>query len=468
MKYVKTISRKSYLLPIYIIWKGLQIHIDEFLAESKDGFISYSAEINCRRKTSKQLTEKILTNLNYVKEYFEEVMHLAEGIQKKTKEFREIKVHSLSNEELWTKIKVVFDLLFQSGKTITQAREHAFDYVKETLKKEYPEEFINGLLIRLTSPTQKSLAVIEEEELIKKAIELNKEYNSIKFNELVDIHHRDWSWIPTDWAIGMPWSKTDVKNRLIKFAKEDPEKRLLGVGEDFLKKEREKEELFSQYIKSKELRKLIEMMEIEAFYRLHRRYVLSELLHCSQHLFEELAFRMKLETDLMYNLLPHEIVDFLLKGKQPDRSLVEERLKYFVLYGKDDNVSIHYGVKAAEMAQVLYSDIDETLEILKGSVGCQGKATGIARIIHSRDDFHKISDGEILVTHETTPDFMPILHKIKAIVTDEGGISCHAAVISREMNIPCVIGTNVATKVLKDGDLVEVDATKGIVKKVKE
>lgn len=466
MKYVKTISRKSYLLPIYTIWKGLQTNIDEFLAESKDGFISYNAEINCRKKISKQLTEKILANPNYIKEYFDEAMHLADETRKTAKELKEAEVNTLSNEELWGKIKSVLDLLFQSGKTITQAREHAFNYVKEILKKEYPEEFVNDLLMKLTSPTRKSLAIIEEEELLNKAIELSKEQNSAGFHELVENHYNNWSWIPTDWAIGTPWSRTDVKNRLIKFVKEKPEERLLGINEDFLKKEKEKEELFSKYIKSEELRKLIEMMEIEAFYRLHRRYVLSELLHFSQHLFEELAFRMKLETDLVYNLLPHEVENFLIKGEQPDGSLVQERLKYFVLHGKDNKVSIHYGDNATEIAQVLYSDIDETLKILKGSVACQGKVTGIARIIHSKEDFHKIGHGEILVTHETTPDFVPILHKIKAIVTDEGGISCHAAVISREMNIPCIVGTSHGTKIIKDGDKIEVNAIDGFVKKL--
>jgi len=67
----------------------------------------------------------------------------------------------------------------------------------------------------------------------------------------------------------------------------------------------------------------------------------------------------------------------------------------------------------------------------------------------------------------TNPNMMPLIRKAKAIITDEGGITCHAAIISRELNIPCIIGTKIATKVLKDGDRVEVDADKGIVRKLK-
>lgn len=75
--------------------------------------------------------------------------------------------------------------------------------------------------------------------------------------------------------------------------------------------------------------------------------------------------------------------------------------------------------------------------------------------------------GEILVTVMTSPDFMVAAKKAAAIVTDEGGITCHAAIVSREMKIPCIIGTKIATKVLKDGDIVEVDADKGVVRKIK-
>jgi pyruvate,water dikinase len=64
----------------------------------------------------------------------------------------------------------------------------------------------------------------------------------------------------------------------------------------------------------------------------------------------------------------------------------------------------------------------------------------------------------------TTPEYVPIMKMASAIVTDEGGISCHAAIVSRELKIPCVIGTKNATKVLKTGDEIEVDAEKGIVK----
>jgi phosphoenolpyruvate synthase/pyruvate phosphate dikinase len=66
--------------------------------------------------------------------------------------------------------------------------------------------------------------------------------------------------------------------------------------------------------------------------------------------------------------------------------------------------------------------------------------------------------GNILVCPMTLPDYVPAMKKARAIITNEGGITCHAAIISRELKIPCIVGTKIATQVLKDGDRVEVDA----------
>jgi len=100
---------------------------------------------------------------------------------------------------------------------------------------------------------------------------------------------------------------------------------------------------------------------------------------------------------------------------------------------------------------------------LKGEIGNKGKYTGPVRIIMDTNDFHKMLPGDVLVSTMTTPNFVVLMHKAGAIVTDIGGMLCHAAIVSREIGKPCVIGTKVATKALKDGDMIEVDADKGVV-----
>jgi pyruvate,water dikinase len=104
---------------------------------------------------------------------------------------------------------------------------------------------------------------------------------------------------------------------------------------------------------------------------------------------------------------------------------------------------------------------------IKGTTAYQGKVEGIVRILKTVTDIASFKKGEILVANQTTPEYLPAMKKAAAMVTDQGGITCHAAIVSRELKIPTVIGTKVATRVLKTGDRVEVDAEKGIVKNIK-
>ncbi|MFA6405119.1 MAG: PEP-utilizing enzyme, partial [Candidatus Paceibacterota bacterium] len=99
-----------------------------------------------------------------------------------------------------------------------------------------------------------------------------------------------------------------------------------------------------------------------------------------------------------------------------------------------------------------------------GQTAMGGKVTGPVRILHKKSEIPDLQDGEILVTHMTTPDYLPAMNKAIAFVTDEGGITCHAAIVAREMGKPCVIGTKIASKALKTGDIIEIDADAGLIK----
>ena len=102
--------------------------------------------------------------------------------------------------------------------------------------------------------------------------------------------------------------------------------------------------------------------------------------------------------------------------------------------------------------------------LLRGLGAAPGHASGTARLLSSLDDAARLTDGDVLVTHMTSPDWVPLMRKAVAIVTDSGGMTCHAAIVSRELGIPCVVGTGDATKKLRDGELITVDATSGVVR----
>jgi pyruvate,water dikinase len=99
--------------------------------------------------------------------------------------------------------------------------------------------------------------------------------------------------------------------------------------------------------------------------------------------------------------------------------------------------------------------------LVRGLGAAPGAASGAVRVIKALDGAEALNDGEVLVTHMTAPDWVPLMRRAAGIVTDSGGMTCHAAIVSRELGIPCVVGTAEATEKLRDGEIVTVDATNG-------
>jgi pyruvate,water dikinase len=151
---------------------------------------------------------------------------------------------------------------------------------------------------------------------------------------------------------------------------------------------------------------------------------------------------------------------------------IKRRQEAFLFLVENEEEKLFIGNEAISLKEKLVpSEISDTLEI-KGFVACKGMVRGKVFMIdwnnkNLTEAMRNMAEGAILIAGQTRPQLMPVIKKAAAIVTDEGGIMCHAAIVSRELNIPCIIGTKIATQVLKDGDLVEVDANEGIVRIIK-
>jgi phosphohistidine swiveling domain-containing protein len=157
------------------------------------------------------------------------------------------------------------------------------------------------------------------------------------------------------------------------------------------------------------------------------------------------------------------------KNKKKFLKIINQRRNNcLVCYGiKNKEYLIFTGKKALKIADVLFKKEKEE-NILKGIPASPGKTMGRIKIILKRSDFRKFKKEEILVTSHTTPDYLPIMKKAKAILTERGGITSHAAIVSRELGIPCVVGIKNLIINLQDGDFIEVDANKGTIKILKK
>ena len=148
---------------------------------------------------------------------------------------------------------------------------------------------------------------------------------------------------------------------------------------------------------------------------------------------------------------------------------MKRRSKKYLLLSKNGSPVIAVG--GSKVIAILKSECPDVLvdskdAFIKGTIGSKGKAIGKAVIVQTKHDLRRVFPGAIMVAVTTNPDFVPAMQKCAAIVTDEGGLTCHAAIVSRELHKPCIVGTKTATKVFNEGELIEVDATKGVVSKL--
>jgi phosphohistidine swiveling domain-containing protein len=190
--------------------------------------------------------------------------------------------------------------------------------------------------------------------------------------------------------------------------------------------------------------------------------------YCYENLFKELAKRRKVKDwQTLSFLFPWEAEGYI-KSSRPIIEELERRRKFSVFIVSKDGLSILVDKSAKTFAKKLGSLEDyAVIKELKGQVAYTGNVKGKVKIVQTRADMAKMNRGDILMSQATSPDLLPAMKKAGAIVTNTGGLICHAAITSRELKIPCIVGTAKATLVFKDGDLVEVDANKGIVWKIK-
>ncbi|MDD4902059.1 MAG: PEP-utilizing enzyme [Patescibacteria group bacterium] len=196
-------------------------------------------------------------------------------------------------------------------------------------------------------------------------------------------------------------------------------------------------------------KKIFSEIQELVFLRTDRTDKFYEALGLARPIFMELAESI----GVSFEELAHYDLESIFAG-EPRR--YPEKFSYFYSHGSQIISN-----------QPIVSFAENSSENIKGLSAFKGVVRGVVKIIRHPRELGKIKKGEVLVSPMTLPSFISAMQKASAFVTDEGGITCHAAIIARELKKPCVIGTKIATKVLRDGDLVEVDADKGIVKILK-
>ncbi len=338
-----------------------------------------------------------------------------------------------------------------------------------------------------TAPLHNSFALDQEQDLLRlmskyyadsswqKAIvessadEIKQNYGA--FWHDLEQHTQKYGWVYYVYA-GPAFSETQFLEFIQDYLKQqvEPQKRL---GE-MIAEQRKIDALREQYIKELKPDVFNEMIFRLAskmvWAKPRRKDYQSKSYYHIEKLMREIGRRLGLSLRQARSIPPHMIREALSSG-HIDVNLVNSLHNIHVVVPTDNGqVHILQDAEAQAFAKKYFHQQSETTTVpvseLKGNCACKGFAKGTVRIVNWTGDMHKMKDGDILVSIATTPAIVPSMKKAAAIVTDEGGLTCHASIVSRELNIPCVVGTKVATSTFKDGDMVEVDASNGIIRKV--
>ncbi len=292
------------------------------------------------------------------------------------------------------------------------------------------------------------------------AIQLSEfayEWGNLNENEKMKIYEK-FKWVPCLDIHNKPWTKEEFFSHISEFKKVE---KLSPTSY---------EELMDKTKTSDEEREILDIAKMLAYLKDLKDDFRRQGVFYGQKLFKEIANRMKVELEDISYMLEEEIIEFLNNGKSTPKAVIEKRKGGFAIYFTEENkIECKSGDDVEPALKELGLSVsEEFLEEIKGIPASHGRAKGIVKIVKGVADLGKVQKGDILVAVVTHPDYVIAMHKAAAIITDEGGITSHAAILSREFGIPCVVGTKNATRSLKDGDEVDVDANSGIVKKIKK
>jgi phosphohistidine swiveling domain-containing protein len=212
---------------------------------------------------------------------------------------------------------------------------------------------------------------------------------------------------------------------------------------------------------------LVNLLEATSYIRFYRASLFSKAFYEAFPILREVAKRLNISFEALPYFTPTEISNALNQNASLDEERGLKRRDLFVIRILDGVYAQYEGDEANQViAEECPVEDTEGVTSVSGRCAYPGNVRGIVRIIRDAREIDRVQPGDILVCKETNPDIVIAMARAGAIVTDEGGLTCHAAIVSREMKKPCVVGTRRATKIFKDGDTVEVEAEKGIARKI--
>jgi phosphohistidine swiveling domain-containing protein len=489
MKYVKGLAKRK-----LNSWIGKKWYHQRF--DGAPYFMHFIAEGEIENNKERKLGGHFTVHYCFYDEgkadwyiLMDDIKQVYTSIIKESKKIKDIGKYFI---DLWQKDQDLFykkclevgktDLSRLSDKGLIKMQD---DFVEITLNKNSSSSLIDGFALG----TDEMIA-----DMIKKAYENSKLKEKMRFTEVFSVltapvhlsfineaevnllnvalgkkgikqHQKDFFWIKNNYVDSYVLTENDFRKDIEKLKSMDIDiKDELKKIEETPKRNKENKIRLMKEIKlDDELKTLIKISEDFTYWQDERKKSTLWTTHYFSLILQEISKRVRIPLDEIKYMTPREVSNIF--KKIPEIKELQERKKNGVFYWDIEGHEALYGKDADEVKNKILGSTDlSDVNDFRGLTASMGKAVGKVKIVKSAKEIDKIEKGDILIAVMTRPDYVPAMKKAAAIVTDEGGITSHAAIVSRELGIPCIIGTKIATKVLKDGMLVEVNANHGWVK----
>ena len=435
-----------------------------------------------------KIREYSANNIDFWKKFIKRDFQIEKETIEYTQKMKNKDFSQLDNKSLLDEFKDFNEAYIKSFVPTTIIPE---DYIQNEIEQllrndGYDEETISKIIFDVAKCPNYGKNYYNDEPLDLLKIALKKKNNQDIEKDL-NQHIEEYGWLKDPCITEkVLFTKKDYLARLDTLVNFDVEKRISEIYAVREENDKSLEVAIEKYGLNSKVVDMISALRDFTFLHTYTAENTDHLFYTARNsLLREIAKRFDIDDSDFVSLCDEEIIQLLNADESKDTILqhVEARKIGFAIAWIDSIIYTIYGDDANYIADEVsnrYKTIDSDEEsdkpdetndfgqvIIKGNVANQGIVKGFAKLLFDFEDIKKVNVGDIIVTSMTTPIFVSAMEKAAAFVTDEGGITCHAGIISREFGVPCVVGTVCATKLIKDGDYIEVDAYKGEVRIIK-
>ena len=339
------------------------------------------------------------------------------------------------------------------------------------------EKFVDAFE-KLSAPEELSFFQKEELEMLK-----IKSIPSQEQEKALQEHQEKYYWLRNSYGFTKVLDVSFFRDEINKISTEEAKKKINDINAFADKVKQNKKQVIEKYKIPETIVKIASKLAYCIWWQDYRKSFIFKSNHILTCFMEEISKRKDITFKEMCYYQANDVFELLDNNKKIN---VKARYGGFLQYyhEKENKLTTLTGKEANEFIKpYIEAKLDEDIKEFSGLVVSKGddryfetdntgkkisKITkGKVKIIITPRKMSHMNKGDILVAAMTSPDFIVAMRKASAIITDEGGMTCHAAIVSRELGVPCIVGTKIATKVLKDNDEVEIDVGKGIVRKIK-